>query len=104
MRPPTGWVEAELDDIQQWCLQLKLDWTQHSVLVTPCDEAGRNLGTNPGMQLSVSFFVCWWSKKNMIKGEYGENHNQSHFTRPAIGEELLVQQERLERLNVLNVA
>jgi hypothetical protein len=54
-------IEAELDDIQQWCL-LKLEWAQHSV--TPGEE------DETLAQIQVCnfpfFFVCLLSKKNMV--------------------------------------
>jgi hypothetical protein len=71
-------IEAELDDIQQWCL-LKLEWAQHSVTPGEEDETLAQIQVC-NFPFLFFFFVCLLSKKNMIKGEYGENHKKPFYS------------------------
>ena len=73
-------IEAELDDIQQWCL-LKLEWTQHSVTPGEEDETLAQIQVCNFPFLFHVFFICLLSKKkNIFMWIYGENREKL-FTR-----------------------
>lgn len=65
-------IEAELDDIQQWCSN-KLEWTQHSVTPGEEDETLAQIQV-----CNFQFFLLYCSEKKREKKNMKEKHKDNH--------------------------